>query len=69
VKVDICRSRTCICRVIRKPQLGQIDLNHRAPQLWRLDPPIYIVVNQWNVVTLGYEMKRDEMINEMIDLD
>jgi hypothetical protein len=56
-EVDICRSGTCICRVVRKPQLGLIDSNHRAPRLWRLDSPIYIVVNQWNMVTYGYDNK------------
>jgi hypothetical protein len=38
VRVDMCRSGTCICRVVRKPQLGLINLNRRAPRLWRLDP-------------------------------
>jgi hypothetical protein len=46
VKIDIRRSRTCICRVVRKPQLGLIDSNCRAPRLWRLDPLTCIVVNQ-----------------------
>jgi hypothetical protein len=27
VKVDICMSRTCVCHVLRKSHLGQIDLN------------------------------------------
>jgi hypothetical protein len=30
VKVDICRSGTCICRVVRNPQLGIIDSNRRC---------------------------------------
>ena len=30
VKVDIRRSRTCICRVVRKPQLGQTDSNRHC---------------------------------------
>ena len=47
VRVDICRSETekCICRVVRKPRLGQINSNRRASQRRRLDPPIYVVVN------------------------
>jgi hypothetical protein len=28
VKVDICRFESCICRVVRDPQLGIIDSNH-----------------------------------------
>jgi hypothetical protein len=27
VKVDICRLESCICRVVRDPQLSKIDLN------------------------------------------
>jgi hypothetical protein len=30
VKVDICRSETYKCHVVRKPQLGQTDSNHRC---------------------------------------
>jgi hypothetical protein len=30
VKVDICRLESYICRVVRNPQLGLIDLNHRC---------------------------------------
>ena len=40
------RSRTYICHVVRKPQLGLINSNRRAPRLRRLDLPICIVVNQ-----------------------
>jgi hypothetical protein len=29
VKVDICRFESCICRVVRDPQLGIIDSNRR----------------------------------------
>ena len=48
VNIDICKSktRTYICRVVRKPQLGLIDSNRRAPRLWRLDSLLYIIVNQ-----------------------
>ena len=69
MKVDICRSRTCICHVVGNPQLGLIGLNHRL--LYgkrRLDPCTIIVVNQWNLATYGNEKKRDEMLNEVIDL-
>ena len=48
MKVDICRSRTYMCRVVRKPELALIDSNHRL--LYhnrRLDPRTIIVVNQW----------------------
>ena len=69
MKVDICRSRTCICRVARKPQLGLIDSNRRAPQLWRLDPLTYIVINQWNMVTCGNEMRSGVMVNEVLELE
>jgi hypothetical protein len=57
VKVDMCKSRTCICHVVRKPQLGQINSNRRASWIRRLDSLLYIIVNQWNMVTCGYEMK------------
>jgi hypothetical protein len=30
VKVDICRLKSCICHVVRNPQLGLIDSNHRC---------------------------------------
>jgi hypothetical protein len=30
VKVDICRLESCICRVVRDPQLGIIDSNRRC---------------------------------------
>jgi hypothetical protein len=30
VKVDICRLESYICRVVRDPQLGIIDSNHRC---------------------------------------
>jgi hypothetical protein len=30
VKVDICRLKPYICRVVRNPQLGIIDLNRRC---------------------------------------
>jgi hypothetical protein len=30
VKVDICRFESCICRVVRDPQLGIIDSNRRC---------------------------------------
>jgi hypothetical protein len=30
VKVDICRFESYICRVVRNPQLGIIDLNRRC---------------------------------------
>jgi hypothetical protein len=30
VKVDICRFESCICRVVRDPQLGIIGLNCRC---------------------------------------
>jgi hypothetical protein len=30
VKVDICRLESYICRVVRDPQLGLIDSNHRC---------------------------------------
>ena len=69
MKVDICRSRTCICRVVRKPQLGLIDSNHRAPRLWRLDPLTCIIINQWNMVTCGNEMRSGVMINEVLELE
>jgi hypothetical protein len=29
VKVDICRFESCICCVVRDPQLGIINSNHR----------------------------------------
>jgi hypothetical protein len=29
MKVDICRLESCICRVVRDPQLGIIDSNRR----------------------------------------
>ena len=46
MKVDMCRSGTYICRVVRKPQLALIDSNHRL--LYgnrRLDSRTMIVVN------------------------
>jgi len=60
VKVDICRSRTCICRVVGKPLLALIDSNRRL--LYgnkRLDPRTIIVVNQWNhgYLWIRYEIR------------
>ena len=54
VKVDMCRSRTYICCVVRKPQLALIDSNHHL--LYgnrRLVPCTIIVVNQWKHGYLG----------------
>ena len=55
--------------MVRKPQLGQIDSNRHASLRRRLDSLLYIVVNQWNMVTSRYEIRRDEMIKEVIDLE
>ena len=59
MKVDICRYRTRICRLVGKPQLALINSNHCL--LYgnrRLDPRTIIVVNQWNH---GYLSIRDEV--------
>jgi hypothetical protein len=70
VKVDIYRSGTYICRVVGNPQLGLIGSNrHLLYGNRRLDSRTIIVVDQWNMITYGYEMKRDVMPNEVIDLD
>jgi hypothetical protein len=33
VKVDICRLKFCICRVVRNPRLGLIDSNRRCSSI------------------------------------
>jgi hypothetical protein len=38
VKVDICRSRTCKCHVVRDPQLGIIDSNRRCSSVMENRP-------------------------------
>jgi hypothetical protein len=52
VKVDMCRSGTYICHVVRKPQLGLINSNRCASQRRRPDPLTYIVVNKWSISAL-----------------
>ena len=50
--------------------MDQIDSNcHLLYGNRRHDQLTYIVVNQWNMVTCGYEIRRDEVINEVIELD
>jgi hypothetical protein len=39
VKVDICGLESGICRVVRDPQLGIIDLNHRCSSVMETRSP------------------------------
>ena len=72
MRVDICRFRTCKCCVVRKPQLGQIDLNRCL--LYgnrRLDPRTIILVNQGKhgYLQIRDDISRDELINEVVDIE
>jgi hypothetical protein len=39
VKVDICGLKSCICHVVRDPQLGIIDSNHRCSSVMETRSP------------------------------
>jgi hypothetical protein len=54
----------------KETQLGQIDTSHRLlHDSRRHDQLNCIVVNQWNMVTYGNEMRRNVMFNEMLELE
>ena len=59
VRVDIRRFGTCVCRVVRKPQLGLIDSNRCAPRLWRLDHRRIIYEIMILLDTSWYKMRWD----------
>jgi hypothetical protein len=48
VKVDICRLESYICCVVRDPQLGIIDSNHRCSLVMETRSPELHRCNKWN---------------------
>jgi hypothetical protein len=64
VKVDICQLESCICRVVRDPQLGIIDWNRRCSLDTETRFSVQHRSNKWN-----YGQRVRKKLYELPELD